>query len=120
MKNTVSLTRFLDRNADRILLIASGLMVAFFISFLLVLAEASSAQAQTPVKCQGTDLIALYAKEDPEKLAKLRTDAEKIINGKSIFWKIEKDGTEFLLSAGNHAHGRCPHCQPGWFSQGGF
>ncbi len=47
MKNTVSLTRFLDRNADRILLIASGLMVAFFISFLLVLAGGSSAQAQT-------------------------------------------------------------------------
>ena len=108
MKNTVSLTRFLDRNADRILLIASGLMVVFFVSFLLVLAEASNARAQTSVKCQGTDLIALYAKEDPEKLAKLRNDADKIINGESTFWKIAKDGTQpsYLLGTMHMADAR--------------
>ncbi len=110
MIKTASLTSALDTHANRILMVASGILVAFFISFLFVLAQVVSAQAETnaQITCQGKDLIAEYAANDPEKLAALRVESDKIINGKSIFWKIEKDGvpTSYLLGTMHMADSR--------------
>jgi uncharacterized protein YbaP (TraB family) len=91
-------------------MVASSIMFAFFLSFLLVLAQVSSANAETKaqVTCKGKDLIADYMANDPEKLAALRVESAKIINGKSIFWKIEKPGlpVSYLLGTMHMADSR--------------
>jgi uncharacterized protein YbaP (TraB family) len=46
---------------------------------------ASPASAQT---CAGRDLMALWAKENPERVAEIRTAAEAMPNGRNALWKI--------------------------------
>ena len=110
MHSQLSLTELLDRHAERAMLALAGLMMAFFLTFLLVLAQAAGAHAQegTPESCGGDNLIARYAAEDPEKLAKLEAEASQEANGKAVFWKIEKDGVEpsFLLGTMHMADSR--------------
>lgn len=88
------ITFALEENATRILTAVTAVMLAMFTSFLMVLAQASHAGAQTTGQdaCGGTNLIEEYRANDPEKLATLEAEAEKEIFGNSIYWKIEKDG----------------------------
>lgn len=110
MTKTASLISALDTHANRILFVASGLMMVFFISFLMALAQAGSAKAKTQAKitCQGRDIIADYAANDPEKLEALRKASDQIINGHSIFWKVEKEGVapSYLLGTMHMADSR--------------
>lgn len=98
MHSEITLTEFLDRHGERALLALASLMAAFFISFLMVLSQAAGALAQEtaqnsgPESCSGSNLIAKYAAEEPEKLAALKAEAKGEANGNAVFWKIEKDG----------------------------
>jgi len=93
------LTALLDSRANAIMAGATALMLMFFFSFLAILAQASAAHAETDHACGGTNLIDLYREQEPDKLEALMLEADQIPNGKSIFWKIEKEGVEpsFLL-----------------------
>ena len=110
MHSETTLTEFLDRHAERAMLALAGLMTAFFLSFLLVLGQAAGARAQETAQgsCSGDNLIARYAAEDPEKLAKIEAEAGTEANGKGTFWKIEKDGVapSFLLGTMHMADSR--------------
>jgi uncharacterized protein YbaP (TraB family) len=98
MYTTTRLTELLDIHANRIMMGATALMLAFFLSFIAVLAQAVNAHAETDSPavfdqtCGGTDLISQYREYDPEKLKALKLEADHTPNGKSIFWKIEKPG----------------------------
>ncbi len=109
MKKT-RITTFLDQNGERILVAASALMAAFFITFLMVLADATTAKAsENPeISCKGRNLIEVYGAEDPAKLAAITGAAEKTLNGNSVFWKIKKAGIEpsYLLGTMHLADSR--------------
>ncbi|WFU08528.1 TraB/GumN family protein [Rhizobium sp. CB3090] len=46
----------------------------------------------TSDSCGGKDLMAELQKSDPAKYASILAEGDKVANGKSIFWKIEKPG----------------------------
>lgn len=100
---TTAKTIDLDYIADRAILFLSGLSLLVFVLFAWTIAEASKVNAQSSTineqSCGGKNLIAHYAANDPTKLKMIKAEAEKIINGKSIFWEIEKKGvpTSYLL-----------------------
>lgn len=93
MINRHTLTLALDRHGDNALALAVGTLFLLFSSFLLVLAGATAALAtQTGTQCGGTDLLADYARDKPEKLAAMRAEAAETLNGKGVFWRIGKPG----------------------------
>ena len=63
------------------------------------------AHAETPV-CTGKDMLADLAKDDPALLAKIEQEAAATLNGKGLLWKIEKAGSDAVLSVRHHAHDR--------------
>lgn len=63
----------------------------FFLSFI---PASQSFASDSDQLCKGIDLIEKMTIEEPEKLAKIRAQAAAIINGRSIFWKIEKGEME--------------------------
>lgn len=69
---------------------------ARFLSALLLLLLAGSlpAHASEPPVCTGKNLLAELERSDPRALADLRKQAAQTPNGKGIFWKIERAGTE--------------------------
>ncbi len=52
------------------------------------------ANATEPPVCTGKNLLAEMERSDPQALAALRKQAAETPNGKGIFWKIERAGTE--------------------------
>ncbi|MGB3815643.1 MAG: TraB/GumN family protein [Shinella sp.] len=81
-----------ERLADAGLWIIAAIHVLVALSFLLVLATLSPAQAQEPPACGGENLLAKFEKDDPAGFARLRAEADAVPNGRGIFWKIEKAG----------------------------
>ena len=71
------------------------LVLAFFASFTMVNAKQANAHGDhaTP-ECTGADLLAQLQKNDPPAYGKVIAEANSVVNAKSIFWKIEKDGIE--------------------------
>lgn len=91
MKETA--TTIADRWTDRALKLVLAVNAAFFLSFIaLLLVFSGRARAETP-QCTGNDLIAEMATSDPAELAKIRTEAAAIVNGRNRLWKIEKAGS---------------------------
>ena len=64
------------------------LLAAFFASFGMV----EPGHSQQADSCRGSDLMAKFKDEKPELYASIVNEAENEINGRSIFWKVEKDG----------------------------
>lgn len=79
---------------DKILFFAVSLMFFFFLSFIWVSIQATSAIAEDQNTCRGENLLEHYAANEPEKLAQIKAEAEKTLNGEAILWKVEKDGVE--------------------------
>ncbi|MBL4727326.1 MAG: TraB/GumN family protein [Rhizobiaceae bacterium] len=82
-------------------LIAIGLIkIALIGAFLASLSSASATFAANEptttnqMTCGGINLVEKMRSEEPKKYSELVSDAAKITNGSSIFWKIEKDGAE--------------------------
>ena len=78
-------------------MIAAAHLLAL-LSFLLILGSLSPAKAQTPA-CSGENLLEGLKAENPATYAQVMAEADKIPNGKNIFWKVEKQGfaTSYLL-----------------------
>ena len=111
MTRLARLADILDLHARTIMAGATALMLIFFLGFIAILIEATTARAETGATCSGTNLIDLYREQSPEKLEALLLEAEQIPNGKSIFWKIEKSGLEpsYLLGTMHMADERIAH-----------
>ena len=78
----------LDHYGDRLIAgisVFTGLMVALFFSFALLMAKPAYASET----CGGTNLLAGIT--DQELLAKIDTEAAAIPNGNGILWRIKKD-----------------------------
>ena len=76
-------------------LLKLALVTLFFASFLFV----PHAQSQSVENCSGNNLMEQFKLEKPEVYASINSAAAKEINGRSVFWKIEKEGlpTSYLF-----------------------
>ncbi len=83
----------MDRLADHALAMIAALNLLFFIVFAMTLAATVDRAHAMPV-CKGTDLLAEMRVNDRVGYDALRAAADKVVNGDSIFYKIEKPGTE--------------------------
>lgn len=74
--------------------IVSAFPATLAVLLIATLAFVWPAAAAEQDSCRGTDLVEAFKKNDPQKYAALRAAADKIPNGNSIFWKIEKPGIQ--------------------------
>ncbi|WP_252192949.1 TraB/GumN family protein [Rhizobium sp. CSW-27] len=86
------------RPGDLLLRMLATLHVLALLSFLLVLGWLQPVAAAED-SCGGTNLAAQMQATDPAAYARIRGEADRVANGRSIFWKIEKPGLapSFLL-----------------------
>ena len=90
----------MGRTGDAILWLLASLHLTAVTVLVFTLFSLGSAQAAEPyVTCTGTDILTDMQKSDPAKYRQIEDEAAKIPNGKGVFWRIEKAGTEpsFLL-----------------------
>lgn len=78
--------------------IAAALPLALAVMLIATLTSLTPARADDAA-CGGKDLIAELKTSDPAKYAAFVTEGDKVPNGRSIFWKIDKPGvkTSWLL-----------------------
>jgi hypothetical protein len=74
-----------------LLWLAVALPLALLATLVLTLLSLSPAHAADAV-CSGRNLAADLQQNDPTKYAAIVAEADKVENGKNIFWKIEKPG----------------------------
>jgi uncharacterized protein YbaP (TraB family) len=83
-----------DRAASQVLKFVGVInLAAFFLFILLFVAIAGRAHAEDST-CAGKDLVAAMRKDNPAEYEKLRSEADKIPNGTSIFYRVEREGVE--------------------------
>lgn len=114
-KNTSKSLNF-DYVADKVILLMASLSLMVFVIFAWTIAEATKVNAKnadlikqlSDQSCRGKDLIADFTANNPNKLKLIEEKASKIINGKSVFWKIEKAGipTSYMLGTMHMADDR--------------
>jgi uncharacterized protein YbaP (TraB family) len=88
----------------------AGVKMMLVASFFVVLSQASASLAENkaaenvtktmpPIVCKGENLLAQLEKDDPGAFSKIEEQAQKVLNGSTRFWKIEKAGlpTSWLL-----------------------
>jgi uncharacterized protein YbaP (TraB family) len=80
----------LQRAQTAALWVFAALHVLLLASVCLVITSLA-ARAETPA-CTGRDLIAEMKANDPAAYRQVVAEGEKILNGRGIFWKIEKAG----------------------------
>jgi uncharacterized protein YbaP (TraB family) len=88
-------TPFPERAADlalKGLAVLNLLFVAIFVATLAFSAVRAKAQ-DLPAACAGKDLLAQMAREEPATLARIRAEADRVVNGKGLLWRIAKEGT---------------------------
>lgn len=73
---------------------AIAVHLLFALSFVIVLAMATSRAQAQDVVCEGNNLLDIMALEQPDALAELEAEAAKIPNGDSLLWRVDKGGTE--------------------------
>ncbi|MCK9552630.1 TraB/GumN family protein [Aquamicrobium sp.] len=83
--------------ADRAVLfcmkLLAGLNLLFFITFLIVLAMATGRAHADATACSGADLMEKLRKDDPDAYSDVRKQADAVLNGRGVLWKLEKQGT---------------------------
>ena len=72
--------------------IAAALPLALAAILLFTLASLAPARADDDSACRGRNLMAELQKSDPAKYARVMAEGDKVANGRSVFWKIEKPG----------------------------
>ncbi|WP_309082617.1 TraB/GumN family protein [Chelativorans sp.] len=58
----------------------------------LLLLAGAQAQAEEPIACEGANLVAQLATEDPALLREIENEAAATPNGEGLLWRIEADG----------------------------
>jgi uncharacterized protein YbaP (TraB family) len=85
----------MPRASSILLWIAAALPMALLAALLFVVVSMQSAHAaDDTVACTGQNLLTQLQQSDPAKYASIMTEGDKVANGKSIFWKIEKPGVK--------------------------
>lgn len=83
--------RLAEKFGDDLLALVATLHVLLALSLAMVLFSVSQSQAAEE-NCGGRNLIAEMRANDPARLVDLEKQAAAILNGKGIFWKVEKPG----------------------------
>ncbi|MET3662276.1 TraB/GumN family protein [Aquamicrobium ahrensii] len=83
---------FADRAALFCLKLLAGLNLVFFLSFLIMLALATGRAQAEAIACAGVDLMEKLERDDPAAYAKARQEADAVLNGKGVLWKLGKEG----------------------------
>ena len=97
-----------DRISERALLTVGVFkliaLVLFFASFSTV--AQIPAQAQSDANCSGKNLAAHFQQTDPAKFEKITAEANKVLNGNALLWKIEKQGypTSWMMGTMHLSH----------------
>jgi uncharacterized protein YbaP (TraB family) len=81
----------LDRAQSATLWLIAAVHLLALLSFFLVLGFLTPAHART-VSCGGKNLLDEMRTQNPSDYQEVVAEAGKVINGKGIFWKIEKSG----------------------------
>src|ERR1700744_2958074 len=84
----------MSRASSILLWIAAALPMALLAALLFVAVPMRSAHADDDAACNGQNLLTQLQKNDPSKYAAIMAEGDKVENGKSIFWKIEKPGVK--------------------------
>ena len=73
-----------------------GVVFVFSLAFAAQTLSARAEQADTAeaARCNARDLLALLREESPQKLAIVEQEAETIVNGEAVFWKISGENRE--------------------------
>ena len=99
---------FLDRISEQVLLAIGAVkllaVLLFFASFATV--TQAPALAESDLACSGKNLAKHFQETEPEKYAQIISAADAIPNGKSLLWKIEKEGhtTSWLMGTMHLSH----------------
>ncbi|MFN7009278.1 MAG: TraB/GumN family protein [Allorhizobium sp.] len=80
--------------SDAVLWLIAAAHVALLVVTALVLLSVSPAMAAEPTTCHGENLLPGLQKNEPAAYARIIAEAEKVPNGKGLYWKIEKAGVE--------------------------
>ena len=84
---------FADRVASLTLRLLGMVNILFVLCFYgALLFAVSQAQAGPTPACTGTNLLAEIKREDPERLASIRTEAASIPNGSGLLWRVSREG----------------------------
>ncbi|MCX8999229.1 TraB/GumN family protein [Rhizobiaceae bacterium BDR2-2] len=81
-----------DRLSRPLLHLAALLPLLLLALLVAALAAASSVRAEDGDACNGKSLLPEFQARDPALYGRILDEAERIPNGKAIFWKIEKVG----------------------------
>jgi uncharacterized protein len=83
------------RASSILLWIAAAFPMALLAALILAVVSLQSAHAaDDAVACTGQNLLTQLQQSDPAKYASIMAEGDKVENGKSIFWKIEKPGVK--------------------------
>ena len=79
-------------------------LVLFFASFSTI--GQVPAQAQSDASCSGKNLADHFQQTDPTKFEEIIAEADKVLNGNSLLWKIEKQGfaTSWMMGTMHLSH----------------
>lgn len=88
-------------------------MIRILLAILTLALSITVARAEAPV-CTGTDLMAQLKASDPATYDAVIADARAQPNSESLFWKVERDGTEpsFLLGTAHVTDPRVTELSP--------
>jgi uncharacterized protein len=91
--DTASSRSPLDRLSAALLWAAASVPALLALMLVLTFLSLRPAHADDDAAaCSGSNLLTEMQQSDPQKYAAVMAEADKIENGKSIFWKIEKPG----------------------------
>lgn len=91
---SANLPPVLSKLGTAIFWLAAVLPLALAATLLVTLVSLTPARADDDAACRGQNLMAELQKSDPAKYAKVVAEGDKVANGRSIFWKIEKPGVK--------------------------
>lgn len=83
-----------DRAASHLLKLVGAANALFFAFLLAVFILAASQARAEDTQCSGKDLIQAMKSEHAGEYAKLRAEADKVANGNSILFRVEREGTK--------------------------
>ncbi|MEM6462723.1 MAG: TraB/GumN family protein [Pseudomonadota bacterium] len=76
------------------LLTAAVAHLLLALSFVIVLALATTRAQAQDIVCSGSNLVDTLAEEQPDALAQIMAEAEAVPNGESLLWRVEKGSSE--------------------------
>lgn len=98
--NTNTIEFWSEKTLLSLALLKLALLAVFFMSFLHV--QTNEANAENGSACAGNNLVLKLEKDNPELYSQIVSEADAVKNGKSVFWKVEKNGVTSYLFGTMH------------------